>query len=244
MDASLQRAVIEARGLRDPLGAGDPNTIDLYLHARKVEDLLGLGVPHKIPGKDAGVALVELVERYFVRSELIRTLSPTEISERAGALVDAIAGATLLADSPGQCYIAALYAWHGCINMAKMLRPTSVTPDGEADITMGQRTQDYACLSTCWSEEIARGTHGCVTESRWQGCSRRTGRATASRTQSWKIGYRGIPHIGTCRDRRSWLPRCLTAPHKVVRPARCLFHISPGAVVWPTLLNELLAPVL
>ena len=157
MDAYLERAVIEAGRWSALNGHGDPNTIDLYRHARRVEYILRIGVPHGIPGKDAGVALVELVERHFVGAKLIRTLGPTEISERAAALVDAIACATLLADSPGQRYIAALYAWHGCINMAKLLRPTSVTPDGEADITMDQRTRDYVWLSTCWSEEIARG---------------------------------------------------------------------------------------
>ena len=158
MDTNLERAVIEAAGSWDALnGPGDPNTIDLYRHARRAEDILRVGVLPALTGKDGGVALVELVERHFVNATLIRTLAPRVISERAGALVNAIARAKLVPDPPAQSYIAGLYAWHGCINMAKLLRRTHVCPAGEADYTTDQRHRGYSWLSACWSEEIARG---------------------------------------------------------------------------------------
>lgn len=159
MDSRLQRAVTEVAGTWDTLaGPGDPNTIDLYRHARRVEELLHFEVPHKLPEREAGVALVELVERHFVVSGLIRMVPPPEISKRAAALVDAIAEASLLSYcSPEHRYVTALYTWHGCINMAKLLRRTHVTPGGEEEYTTDQRTGGYGRLAVCWLEEIARG---------------------------------------------------------------------------------------
>ncbi|MBI2292344.1 MAG: hypothetical protein HYU73_18915 [Betaproteobacteria bacterium] len=159
MDASLQRAVTEVALTWDVLsGPGDPNTIDLYRHARRVEEFLRLQIPRELPDRGSGVALVELVERHFLQSQLIRIVLPAEIGARACALVDAIAEAGLLRYClPEQRYIVTLYGWHGCINMAKILRRTYVTPSGEENYTMDQRTGDYSWLANCWSEEIVRG---------------------------------------------------------------------------------------
>ena len=152
-------AVTELAGTWDALAwPGDPNTIDLYRHARRVEEFLHFEVPRELPEREAGVALVELVERHFIVSGLIRMVPPTEISKRAAVLVDAIAEAGLLLHcSPEQRYVTVLYAWHGCINMAKLLRHTYATPGGEEEYTTDQRTEGYSWLMICWSEEIARG---------------------------------------------------------------------------------------
>lgn len=158
MDARLECAVREAAGAWDRLdGPGDPNTIDLYRHARQVEDLLRVEVPQVLPSKEHGVALVELVEQHLVSAVLLRALAPHVVAERAGMLVDAIARAGLLGGGATQSYVCALYAWHGCINMAKLLRRTYVSPDGEASYTWDQRVRGYAWIQGCWSEEVARG---------------------------------------------------------------------------------------
>lgn len=158
MDDNLERAVSEAAKTWDKLdGPGDPNTIDLYCHAWRVEELLRVEVPKLLPPKENGVALIELVEQHFVSDALIRTLAPHVIAERAGVLVNAIAGAALLDHAPAQNYVSALYAWHGCINMAKLLRSTYVIPSGEVDYTRDQRIKGYAWLEECWTKEILRG---------------------------------------------------------------------------------------
>lgn len=159
MDAGLQCAVTEVAGTWDTLpGSGDPNTIDLYRHAQRVEQCLRCGVPRDLPERDAGVTLVELVEQHFVASGLIRRLAPVNLSERAGVLVDAIVGADLLCHClPPQYYIAALYAWHGCINMAKLLRPNYVVAGGQEAYSDQQRSEGYAWLRDCWTQETAKG---------------------------------------------------------------------------------------
>jgi hypothetical protein len=87
MDARLERVVKEAAEAWDKLdGPGDPNTIDLYRHARRVEELLRVEVPQVLPPKEYGVALVELVEQHFVSAALIRTLAPHVVAQRAGCL--------------------------------------------------------------------------------------------------------------------------------------------------------------
>lgn len=160
MDANLQRAVIEVAGTWETLADsddGDPNTIDLYSHAQRVEQVLRCGVPDDLPERAAGVALVELVEQHFVAPGFIRMLAPADLSERAGTLVDAIAKAGLLPYcSPQQRYIAALYAWHGCINMAKLLRPSYNVAGGQEVYSDQQRIKDYDWLRGCWTQETVK----------------------------------------------------------------------------------------
>jgi hypothetical protein len=158
MDARLESAVREAARTWDRLdGAGDPNTIDLYHHARRIEDLLQVEVPQVLPPKEHGVALVELVEQHLVSGPLVRARAPDVVAEHAGVLVDAIARAGLLGGGGTHSYVCVLYAWHGCINMAKLLRRTYVSPDGETDYTRDQRVRGYTWIEWCWSEEVARG---------------------------------------------------------------------------------------
>jgi len=158
IDSNFRRAVIEAAGTWDRLDeSGDPNTIDLYAHARRVEELLRLEVPRDPPQKEAGVALVELVERHFIGPQLLRHEKPETIAQRAGILTDVIERVALLPHrSVPQRYVAALFGWHGCINMAKLLRRTYVTPAGEVEYKLEERAGGYRRLSDCWTAEVAR----------------------------------------------------------------------------------------
>lgn len=155
----LEQAVSEAALTWPPIGSGDPNTIDLYWQAQKVQKRLGVQLPQTLPPKENGVALVELVENHFVCASLrvVRALPPDAVAERARKLVDAIHGAGLLSGGPQESYVTALYTWHGCINMAKLLRPTHNAPGGQAPIQTRERVQGYAWLRECWTQETAKG---------------------------------------------------------------------------------------
>src|SRR5262249_13195062 len=74
--AEFEQAVKAAAGPWQPVQAGDPNTIDLRDHARKIEDGLRLHLPALTWSKQDGVAVVELVERHLVASTLMRNLPP------------------------------------------------------------------------------------------------------------------------------------------------------------------------
>jgi hypothetical protein len=141
-------------------GPGDPNTIDLYWQAQRVQEWLELQLPQTLPPKKNGVALVELVETHFVCSSLsvlVRDLLPDAVAERARKLVDTIYGVDLQSGGAQKTYVTALYTWHGCINMAKLLRPSHNTPDGQAAYSGQQRVQGCAWLREYWTQETAKG---------------------------------------------------------------------------------------
>lgn len=155
--AELERAVKAAAGPWQHVSGGDPNTIDLRHHAWRIEDQLRLQLPPTLPSKQDGVAIVELVEQHFVAATLIRDLPPDALAQRAVTLADATADAGLQSAEPLQTYVSALYAWHGCINMAKLLRPTFNVPGGQDAYTDEIRNGGYARLRECWLQETARG---------------------------------------------------------------------------------------
>lgn len=156
----LEKAVGKAARTWAQMGSGDPNTIDLYCHAQKVREQLGLQLPQTLPPKENGVALVELVENHFVCPSLrvlVRDLHPHAVAARARTLVDAIQDASLKSGGPEESYAVALYTWHGCIYMAKLLRPSYNAPGGQATYPDQQRIQGYAWLQECWTQETAKG---------------------------------------------------------------------------------------
>ncbi len=155
----LEQAVSKAAKTWLQIGSGDPNTIDLYWQAQKVQERLGLQLPQTLPPKENGVALVELVENHFVCASLgvaVRDLPPDAVAQRACKLVDAIQGAGLQSYRPQESYVIALYTWHGCINMAKLLRPSYNVPGGRAAYSDQQRVQGYARLRECWTQETVK----------------------------------------------------------------------------------------
>ncbi len=144
-------------GPGDPTTSVDPNLADIYWHVQRLQNLLHIELPLVLPPKAAGVAAVELVEQHLIGGLPLRSLSADAVAEKAARLADALEQDQLLSGAPLQRYVTALYAWHGCINMAKVLRRTYVTPAGEAEYAPEQRRQGYAHLSTHWSLEEARG---------------------------------------------------------------------------------------
>lgn len=138
-------------------GPGDPNTIDLYWQAAKVLASLGVSIPHGVPPKAVGVGIVECVESKFVKGSLIRNLRPSVLSDRGLLLTRTLNAGPLWAFLPEQAFVVALFAWHGCINMAKTTRKTYVTGDGEAEYSSELRISGYNSIRKCWLEEVKKG---------------------------------------------------------------------------------------
>lgn len=136
---------------------GDPNTFDVYWHAGKVVELLGLQVPIERPKKEIGVVLVECVENFFIRGSLIRECSAQSLAKRGLELVESIQNQKLLSVGAQESYAVALYTWHGCICMAKLLRRTYRNRGGEAPYTHDLRLRGYNQLQRDWRSEDTRG---------------------------------------------------------------------------------------
>ena len=152
--SSLQTAIkMAAQSWTQLDEPGDPNTVDVYQHAGKVVELLGLQLPIELPKKEIGVLLVESVEKNFIKSSLIRYLSSQELTKRGATLVEDIQNQRLLSFGIQECYAVALYTWHGCLNMAKLTRETHVSIDGEKAYTDEMRLQGYMLLKVCWRKE-------------------------------------------------------------------------------------------
>lgn len=138
-------------------GPGDPNTIDLYWQAANVSERMGVTIPHGIPPKATLLEIVRCVEDTFVRGSLIRNLPTNVLSDRGLLLVRTLRSGQLWAYLPEQIYVIALYAWHGCINMAKITRRTYVTGNGEAPYPTEVRISGYRSIRRCWTEEVRKG---------------------------------------------------------------------------------------
>lgn len=157
-ERSSLRAAIEMAAKSWPqLYVGDSNTVDVYWHAGEVVKLLGLQIPTGLPQKEIGVALVECVENNFISGSLIRQYSAQNLAERGLELAKVIRNQRLLSIGVQESYTVALYTWHGCINMAKVLRRTYVIPEGEAPYTPELRWYGYNQLQRTWRNEDARG---------------------------------------------------------------------------------------
>ncbi len=98
----------------------DPNTIDVLLHARQVELDTNTTVPEDVPEPDLGVRAAEAVDA-FISGSQFRGWPPETRVERAGVLLERLKVEGLRFGSEAQTYLVALYTWHGCLGMAKLL---------------------------------------------------------------------------------------------------------------------------
>ncbi|MBI4307150.1 MAG: hypothetical protein HY678_12605 [Chloroflexi bacterium] len=152
---TLRRAVAKATNWV-PAG-GDTNLMDVHEHAERVAEILGLVLPSALPSNPSGVRLVELVDRELISGTLIRSLAPDELARRAVTLTARIREAELLKHAASANYIVALYIWHGCIHMAKSLRPTYRTTLGEVPYSLAQRQEAYSVIEQWWKAADQRG---------------------------------------------------------------------------------------
>jgi hypothetical protein len=137
---------------------GDSNLLDVIFQAHHMAKTCGIQVPTDLPTKEAGVRLVETVDRELIKGDLIRTLPPEELARRGEAVVRAIESEDLLTAYEAVVkYIVALYTWHGCIHIAKATRRTHRTATGEDPYTPELRRQGYALVQQWWKEAESVG---------------------------------------------------------------------------------------
>jgi hypothetical protein len=149
--------------------AGDTNLEDYYLLARTVEHFLPVGgIPLGMPPKRQAVQVVKAVGRHLLdsttcgRQAFIRDIPHYSMTQRAQSLLNFIDGECLLFfDDPGN-FLAALYMYHGFLNMAKDTRPTyraQIAPGVIRDVpyTLNDRLNSYSRLERCAAAERERG---------------------------------------------------------------------------------------
>jgi len=136
---------------------GDPNTIDVLVYARIVVEIASVELPLDLPEKEAGRRIVEVVEKEFISSDLIRQRSLTELARRSRRVIDELEKESFLSFGGVAALVAALFTWHGCVCMAKSLRPTHVTLTGESPYSLELRKQGYAMIEEQWRKAELQG---------------------------------------------------------------------------------------
>ena len=158
---SLEVVIRNAASSWLPLIGGDIdfNTFDLYWHSGQVVRLSGVQIPQEALRSEVGVDLVELVEKvYFPPPDgaTFREYSLDILVSKGNFLVGKIRDLRLLSFEDMQNYVVSLYTWHGCIYMAKLLRKTHRTTEGEAVYTDEMRLGGYKQLQVWWEDEDRR----------------------------------------------------------------------------------------
>jgi hypothetical protein len=145
----------------------DSNLEFVYWHARQIRTALSTALP--VPSLDApaGAALAELVERDYIGAQpseppgtYVSVCSGPQVAGRARRLVQDVRGRGFagLQGDPAVAYLAALFAWVGCVAMAKSLRATHMNPDGtQSPYDLSKRLLDYAWVKLRWLREESGG---------------------------------------------------------------------------------------
>jgi len=137
--------------LGDWLG-GDPNTRDVCIVAERLRTMLPERLPNLSLTTDKGVRIVEIVEENFIKGELIRGLTETELLERAKRT-----GKIAMENLPMglvEALAIALFVWHGCILMAKSTRPYD---SARVIYTPEMRYGEYESIKSCWERQESAG---------------------------------------------------------------------------------------
>lgn len=135
--------------------------VDVLGMARLITERLGLALPNDLLPKPEGVTIVESVEKNLMSAAgLLRWSArqePQRIIEGISTLLRDLRESSLLHFSDPLNLVCALFAWHGCLSMAKVLRPTFVFGDMTIAYTLDLRERDYRKLQQEWLGEEAKG---------------------------------------------------------------------------------------
>jgi hypothetical protein len=151
----LTNAVEAAAKSWPPFGSGGLNLVDVLWLAQKIREGLAVALPPAPPPQAAGVKAVECVETSLLRDPRNRALRNTfvnEVARRIVALHAALNGVLPFPNDQG--LVVSLYAWHGCLHMASLLR--CVDAAGVL-YTAEMRRRGYAVLHDDWEREAAAG---------------------------------------------------------------------------------------
>jgi hypothetical protein len=159
------RAAVEAAAASWPPAGGDTNLFDVFHLAVTLSEHLAVDLPTALPPKAAGVAAFECVEANLLsdpaakltgrRPRVLRQTPADEIADRVETLSVALRGMLPFPDD--QALVVSLYAWHGCIHMAKVLRRTANSPGGPEPYTPEMRRYGYAHVQQEWVREESLG---------------------------------------------------------------------------------------
>jgi hypothetical protein len=104
------------------------------------------------------VLIVEIVEKHLIANTILRHVEPEELGSRAETLIRSLHARSLMRGRGfADMYVAALYAWHGCVPMAKLMRRMYVTANGEVPYTQQQRLREHALILSSASSGERRG---------------------------------------------------------------------------------------
>ncbi|MGO9466143.1 MAG: hypothetical protein ACLQIB_02700 [Isosphaeraceae bacterium] len=153
----LEKAV-DAAARNWPAASGDTNLVDIHWLARTIREELGVALPTEFPSNKIGVQAFECVETNLLRdvgNKVLRDTPRAELVRRIEGLPAALKGILPFTDE--QNLVVSLYAWHGCIHMAKVLRCTRVIPGGQALYTPQMRRDGYEHIKADWTQEESQG---------------------------------------------------------------------------------------
>lgn len=156
--AKLRQAVEMAAKSWPLFHDGDPNTADVYWLVQKIQEVLGVALPTKLPPKKQGVLVFECVEANLLsdpQKRVLRNISVADVAQRIVNLATALKG--MLPFSDDQNLVVSLYAWHGCIHMGKLLRCVHIIPGGQALYTPQMRRDGYAHIREDWERDETQG---------------------------------------------------------------------------------------
>lgn len=141
-----------ARAWPAPQG-GEPNLEDLDWLARSLMARMPVTLPDLFPTLEQGVEVVEIVEAKLLAHapspyHRVRDISPAALVDHLKAIAQEIRHKELLSHDDATNVIGALFAWIGCIGMAKNLREVDILGRLYTDDV---RRRDYARIEAQWA---------------------------------------------------------------------------------------------
>jgi hypothetical protein len=126
------------------------NLSDLDWFAHRLANELEVTLPDEFPTREQGVELVELVEERLLAQSpqhVVRLNAPPALVQHCKDLTQELRARKLLRHDDRTNLVAALFAWLGCIGMAKTLREV----DSQGQLYSDDiRRRDYATIERQW----------------------------------------------------------------------------------------------
>jgi len=143
---------VETIALNWPGLGGDPNVQDVLHLAYSLQYALRIrDLSRRLVGRKMGLFWVEEIDRHLIKGDLLRHLSPQEVSSRVSALSDVLHGPTRL--------LQGLCTWFGAIGMMKCTRThyNSNASGGKTAYTQEERWIGFYLVQLAWKQALAAG---------------------------------------------------------------------------------------
>ena len=142
-----------------PAGSGgDTNLVDVEWIGTNIRRSQAVDLPSALPSKAIGVEAFECLEQNVLADTQRRVLRHIPVSDVVNRLVKVTEPLrAILPFSDIQNLVVTVYAWHGCIQMGKLLRCTYVAPQGLQLYSLQMRRGGYAHLEQEWTRHQTEG---------------------------------------------------------------------------------------